>query len=95
MANKAITGIRSLFPGRTINFNLESINTSANTNGVYPGYRVRGYGGSDVVGHAVYGWTGGDGDAVSAPCVWRDHTSGSSSGDDFRQYALCLVASFG
>jgi hypothetical protein len=95
MANKATTGIRWLFPDRTIKFNLESLNTSANIHGLYPGYRDPDNGKSDNVGHTVYGWTGGDDDAVIAPYVWRDHTGNSKSGYGDRRYALCLVASFG
>jgi hypothetical protein len=95
MANKAMTAIRSLFPGRTVNFTLTALNTSADIHGIYPGCRDWDGGKSDFVGKAVFSWEEGGSDEVDAPCAWRGHDGDSHSGNDGRQYALCLVASFG
>ncbi len=95
MANKVMAAIRSLFPGRTLYFTLKALNESADKHGIYPGCRGWDDSGSDGVGNGVYSWEGGDGDAVYAPCAWRDRLGGSDSGQVDRPDALCLVASFG
>jgi hypothetical protein len=69
MANKAMTAIRSLFPGRTLHFTLKALNDSADEYGIYPGCRSCGNGGSGSVDDAVFSWEEGDGVAVLAPCA--------------------------